>query len=208
MDIEPIDHCRHVPPGTGPNANVLDALFDMICFVPENPPVQFTTLAAEHHVAGHEAMSPFFSESYLYPLLGKEDARTLLGHMRRVLESLGFRASEAIDLMQDEISKRWIGTVRAQFDDIESRDRFITYLRSEARYPRLIYSWRAPKNESHIDFHDVVWADKVLIDTLVGHFGMGTVSVVRQKFRSVWRQGLSFRANSPTYCHMAKTGAA
>lgn len=33
---------------------------------------------------------PFFSETYLYGLLGKEDARTLLARMRRVCEAAGF----------------------------------------------------------------------------------------------------------------------
>jgi hypothetical protein len=32
---------------------------------------------------------PFFSEAYLYNLLGKEDARTLLALMRQLCESLG-----------------------------------------------------------------------------------------------------------------------
>ena len=32
---------------------------------------------------------PFFSEAYLYPLLGKEDARQLLGLLERAFESIG-----------------------------------------------------------------------------------------------------------------------
>jgi len=32
---------------------------------------------------------PFFSEAYLYNLLGKEDARTLLALMRKLCRSLG-----------------------------------------------------------------------------------------------------------------------
>ena len=32
---------------------------------------------------------PFFTEAYLYPLLGKEDARTLLALMRPVWELIG-----------------------------------------------------------------------------------------------------------------------
>lgn len=34
---------------------------------------------------------PFFSEAYLYPLLGKSDARTLLALMWRLCESLGIK---------------------------------------------------------------------------------------------------------------------
>lgn len=35
---------------------------------------------------------PFFSEAYLYNLLGKEDARTLLALMRKLCKSLGIEA--------------------------------------------------------------------------------------------------------------------
>jgi len=35
---------------------------------------------------------PFFSEAYLYNLLGKEDARTLLALMRQLCKSLGIEA--------------------------------------------------------------------------------------------------------------------
>jgi len=36
-----------------------------------------------------DCRQPFFSESYLYPLLGKEDARTLLALLRQAFESVG-----------------------------------------------------------------------------------------------------------------------
>jgi hypothetical protein len=36
----------------------------------------------------HDQKAPFFSEAYLYNLLGKEDARTLLAFYRRVVEAL------------------------------------------------------------------------------------------------------------------------
>lgn len=34
--------------------------------------------------------APFFSETFLYSLLGKDDARTLLGRLREVSEAAGF----------------------------------------------------------------------------------------------------------------------
>ena len=37
---------------------------------------------------------PFFSETYLYNLLGKEDARTLLAFMRPVWEDAGIPSAE------------------------------------------------------------------------------------------------------------------
>lgn len=36
-----------------------------------------------------DCKAPFFSEAYLYSLLGKEDARTLRALLRNALESLG-----------------------------------------------------------------------------------------------------------------------
>ena len=35
--------------------------------------------------------APFFSEAYLYNLLGKDGARTVLMHIRRVCEACGFQ---------------------------------------------------------------------------------------------------------------------
>lgn len=34
--------------------------------------------------------TPFLSESYLYPLMGKDDARSLLAHVRRVANLAGY----------------------------------------------------------------------------------------------------------------------
>ena len=36
---------------------------------------------------------PFFSERFLYPLLGKDDARTVLGTLKRVIVSSGLLTS-------------------------------------------------------------------------------------------------------------------
>ena len=38
---------------------------------------------------GSTDLPPFFTEAYLYPLLGKDDARTLLSLMRPVWELIG-----------------------------------------------------------------------------------------------------------------------
>jgi hypothetical protein len=38
--------------------------------------------------------APFFSESYLYPLLGKDEARSVLGNLRRVMEAAGIPRDE------------------------------------------------------------------------------------------------------------------
>lgn len=38
--------------------------------------------------------APFFSEAFLYTLLGKEDARTLLGRMRRLAKALAITDRE------------------------------------------------------------------------------------------------------------------
>ena len=47
----------------------------------------------------NEGPVPFFSESYLYPLLGKDEARSVLGNLRRVLEAAGIPRDE-----QDRLS--------------------------------------------------------------------------------------------------------
>ncbi len=38
--------------------------------------------------------APFFSEAYLYNLVGKEDARTILGRLNRLGEALGMTYGE------------------------------------------------------------------------------------------------------------------
>lgn len=47
--------------------------------------------------------APFFSEAFLYPLLGKEDARTLLARVYLLCVALGFTRSE-FDAMIDKAS--------------------------------------------------------------------------------------------------------
>lgn len=45
---------------------------------------------SKYYEDGDES-TPFFSESYLYNLLGKEDARTVLAYLHRVESPLGLR---------------------------------------------------------------------------------------------------------------------
>ena len=45
-------------------------------------------------VTDEDCKQPFFCESYLYPLLGKEDARTLLALLNRTFKSLGINIDD------------------------------------------------------------------------------------------------------------------
>ena len=198
-DIEPLDGEVHVPPTTGPHANVLDALFDMICFVPESAPAQFNVLAHETFAAKDDSSQPFFTEAYLYPLLGKEDARTLLALMRNVFESLGFSPEDTRWKMSEEFTRRWLGSLHVQFPDQETRSSFLNQLRADFRYERVKATWRSPKSGSHVIFHNLEWPEKTLVEVLVKAFGQGDVSIKAQKFRAVRRLGMSFRPSSPTY---------
>lgn len=58
----------------------------LITWTPESTPIGFKRRPG--YAKGDED-TPFFSEAYLYTLLGKEDARTLLALMRPVWEMLG-----------------------------------------------------------------------------------------------------------------------
>ncbi len=75
-------------------ADVIGALRRLVCFHPEDTPVQFTNKAAHPYKLHNEeiredAKAPFISESYLYNLLGKEDARTLLSRVHQLCLVLG-----------------------------------------------------------------------------------------------------------------------
>jgi hypothetical protein len=79
------------------------ALKDIVNFHPEQTPIQFTDpdchpmysaadikkRADVRQEIKDDAQAPFISESYLYTLLGKEDARTLLARFRRLFVALG-----------------------------------------------------------------------------------------------------------------------
>lgn len=49
---------------------------------------------------------PLLSESYLYPLLGKEDARTLMALVNHVLRSAGLDPDEIHDVACKELVKK------------------------------------------------------------------------------------------------------
>lgn len=55
-------------------------------FVPHDVPGAFRK--SDYYEKGAEKY-PFFTEGYLYPLLGKEDARTLRAYMRHLLSLVG-----------------------------------------------------------------------------------------------------------------------
>jgi len=69
------------------NRDHLDPWVKLFSWTPGFPPEQFTP-TNDFYSDGDEN-SPFFSETFLYTLLGKEDARTLLALMRKSLESVG-----------------------------------------------------------------------------------------------------------------------
>lgn len=77
---------------------VHEALERLLAFVPEIVPKQFTDANVfpygpqyfNKKEQAEDAKQVFFSEAYLYTLLGKDDARTLRGRMRAVLTALGF----------------------------------------------------------------------------------------------------------------------
>lgn len=83
--------------GVGDQQKVKDALRDLFTWTPESKPKQFSPRAQSGYRKGDED-APFFSESFLYVLLGKEDARSLLGRMRQLCEALGFNYTEQVRL--------------------------------------------------------------------------------------------------------------
>mgnify|MGYP001607144240 FL=1 len=66
-------------------------LLDLVKWKPESWPVTSKTLQEMEEFCGEEIDPevPFFCESSLYILLGKEDARTLLAKLRRIGELAG-----------------------------------------------------------------------------------------------------------------------
>lgn len=74
-----------------------DCLKRLLEWVPESVPLEKISMVNYHREVFGKVFTlgdekcPFFSEAYLYNLLGKEDARTLLALIRRVCESVGFK---------------------------------------------------------------------------------------------------------------------
>lgn len=78
-DERVISALRMLEQATGKgNAKLIDAVECLFRWVPEC-----------HSVDGVEEGTPFMSEAYLYELLGKLDARTLLALVREVITSAG-----------------------------------------------------------------------------------------------------------------------
>lgn len=78
----------------------------LLAWTPETVPIQFQKEHNPYNASPYDsedvtfsqeeldadARMPFFCEAYLYNLLGKEDARTLLALMRKFVVSVGMRA--------------------------------------------------------------------------------------------------------------------
>ena len=71
------------------------ALAELMEWTPEATPIQFTEKHNPHNQRivligqpelDEDKTAPFFTEAYLYNLLGKEDARGLLGRINRIVE--------------------------------------------------------------------------------------------------------------------------
>lgn len=59
---------------------------------------------APYYAEGDER-APFFSEAYLYNLLGKEDARTVLAIVGNVLRAFGWSPARIMDMMAETENK-------------------------------------------------------------------------------------------------------
>lgn len=66
------------------------------------PPKHFPKKEYGEIVTDEDCKQPFVSESYLYPLLGKEDARSLLGLLSRAFKSLGVDIEEEMDKEEEK----------------------------------------------------------------------------------------------------------
>jgi len=66
--------------------NFLEAVKRIYAYKPESINVEFSELPG-YEKGDDEA--PFFSEAFLYPLMGKEDARTILAMLDNVVRAAG-----------------------------------------------------------------------------------------------------------------------
>lgn len=88
-------------------ALIRETLEDLLAFVPYDTPKQFLDPKVfpygpahfDKQTAAEDAKAPFFTESYLYTLLGKEDARLLRSRFRVFLNAIGFSDDEIGDLL-------------------------------------------------------------------------------------------------------------
>lgn len=70
------------------NIAALEAIRDLVTWEPREFPFKKTVYGSKPRDAG-VLDAPFFSEAYLYELLGKENARTVLAHVGLLCEALG-----------------------------------------------------------------------------------------------------------------------
>jgi len=91
-------------------AEIEAALREVLNFNPEVTPAQFYIPSANplygaadarkksvKDSLAEDARAPFATESYLYNLFGKDDARTLLAHLRTLCRALGFELEDLVD---------------------------------------------------------------------------------------------------------------
>ena len=67
-----------------------DAAIKLYQYVPEIVPDGFKTTGGEGMYEKGDERAPFFTEAYLYNLMGKEDGRAVLSLIHRLLEAMGF----------------------------------------------------------------------------------------------------------------------
>lgn len=64
-----------------------DALRELLHYRPEGAPKD---VAADMKESGTNEVPPFFTEAFLYPLLGKDAARSVLARIRALKDALGY----------------------------------------------------------------------------------------------------------------------
>ncbi len=67
-----------------------EAAIKLYQYVPEVIPDGFKTTGGEGMYEKGDERAPFFTETYLYNLMGKEDGRTVLSLIHRLLDAAGF----------------------------------------------------------------------------------------------------------------------
>lgn len=68
-----------------------EALISLIEWIPEfSEPTDFTEISGYPKEMIDRGEMPFLSESFLYIVLGKDDARSLLARVRRVIKAAGY----------------------------------------------------------------------------------------------------------------------
>ncbi len=70
--------------------DVTEAAIKLYRYVPEVTPDGFKTTGGEGMYTESDECAPFFSETYQYNLMGKEDGRTVLALVRYLIEAAGF----------------------------------------------------------------------------------------------------------------------